>query len=68
VQTHISALLLLINTPYQLSGFKGSTGLLVLGFYYIGSETLSCQGALPGGSGGWRYPGEELRERFLDME
>ena len=27
-----------------------------------------CQGALLGGFGGWRYSGEELRERFLDME
>lgn len=68
VQTYVSALLCLINTPYQLLGLAGSTGFLVWWCYYIGCETLSCQGALPGGSGGCRNSGEELKERFLDLE
>lgn len=68
VQTYVSALLCLINAPYQLLGLAGSTGFLVWWCYYIGCETLSCQGALPGGSGGCRNSGEELKERFLDLE
>lgn len=65
MQTQASAPLPGKNHP--LPGPAGSTGFWVW-FYYIRIKTLSCQGALPGGSGGCRNSTGKLKERLSDLE
>lgn len=68
VETQAAALIWQIDTPYRLPGLAGSTRVLVWRFYDVGLETLSRQGALPGGSGACRNSGGEPKERLLDLE
>lgn len=67
VQTQASALFCLVSTPYLLAAFVGSTGSLVRWFCYISLETLSCQEARPGGTGGCRNSGG-LKERLFYLQ